>query len=824
MPAPKRKVVSEDERVTDSECQDELENRKRVRWEEAQGFTDGNSEICLTTQCHNGIIGCAYYDPQKCTIYAVEDMQETSKYDVIKMLLEQADASVVLTSSNSDECFIDMLREYADTLGAFFQIRPRKDFLSTKGRDRLLSLGLFAQLPQENVDITSSMDIDADHVEHERNAYDFMRKRRDAIGDPNQNRWNAMIRLSNFTSVDSSPLCMASIGALIDYLVRERAACDLDDEGIASLEVNDIEIIAPTGAMQINADALFSLQVFENERHASLHSDNTKEGLSLFGILNYTRTALGRSLMRTWLLRPLLSLPVIKERHDAVECFTRPENQVPSNSIHAHLKGVKNLPRILSTMKSGRAKLSDWQALVKFTFHSAMIRETLPEFHRAADVRIIQELVSVLDIQRFKDVGTQVPKQIDWEESVNTGRVCVRQNIDEELDNKKHIYYGIDSVLSKVAEQICYTVPHPYATSLNDFSYCIPMLEEWQIEGIPDFEPWSFQFSSEEVVAHAYFKSQEMRDLDVHIGDLHSTIADREIEIVQELLNDILLSSEAITRACEACAELDCLLSFAAASRAYNYVRPVMVDDNVIDIKQGRHPLQEQVVDTFVANDFFIVGGVGSNIANVAMDGNERKSAMVCTGANACGKSVYFETGFLKSICQYVASYHYRLLSSKFMGQIGCFVPANSATLGVVDKIFTRVSTRESVSKIQSAFMIDLNQVSYALRNCTARSLILLDDVLECLIQMEPVYSAAFLYIFSLVEWTAPNELISTHELGKLLDEEMTEEERLDLEDAEGVCRQFLAWDLDDKRGLGEGGVRTKLAEVLGRNSHDMNM
>lgn len=88
----------------------------------------------------------------------------------------------------------------------------------------------------------------------------------------------------------------------------------------------------------------------------------------IIGILNYTRTALGRSLMRTWLLRPLLSLPVIGERHDAVECFTRPENQVPCNTIHAHLKGVKNLPRILSIMKSGRAKLSDWQALVKVMF------------------------------------------------------------------------------------------------------------------------------------------------------------------------------------------------------------------------------------------------------------------------------------------------------------------------------------------------------------------------------------------------------------------------------------------------------------------------
>jgi DNA mismatch repair protein MSH5 len=86
-----------------------------------------------------------------------------------------------------------------------------------------------------------------------------------------------------------------------------------------------------------------------------------------------------------------------------------------------------------------------------------------------------------------------------------------------------------------------------------------------------------------------HYQLEGHTDLDIHIGDLHSTIVDREIEIIQELLNDVILSSEAITRACETCAELDCLLSFAAASRAYNYVRPVMVDENVIDIKQGRY-------------------------------------------------------------------------------------------------------------------------------------------------------------------------------------------------------------------------------------------
>lgn len=142
-------------------------------------------------------------------------------------VLEQADASVILTGSNSDDDFIDMLREYsrpsvvfdcremrrhystADISGAFFQIRPRKDFLPAKGRDRLLSLGLFAQLPEDH---PSTMDIDVDHAGHGRTAYEFMQKRRDTSGDPTQIRWNAMIRLSNFTSVDSSPLCVSLHG------------------------------------------------------------------------------------------------------------------------------------------------------------------------------------------------------------------------------------------------------------------------------------------------------------------------------------------------------------------------------------------------------------------------------------------------------------------------------------------------------------------------------------------------------------------------------------------------------------------------------------
>jgi len=142
--------------------------------------------------------------------------------------------------------------------------------------------------------------------------------------------------------------------------------------------------------------------------------------------------------------------------------------------------------------------------------------------------------------------------------------------------------------------------------------------------------------------------------MDIHIGDLHSTIVDRELEIVQELLDHVLMSDDAIGAACDVCAELDCLLSFAEASQLYEYKRPQMVDQNIIEIIQGRcasifttplslmyhrHPLHERVVDIFVPNDAQVIGGVGIGSSAGRPDGDdERKSVLLCTGANACGK------------------------------------------------------------------------------------------------------------------------------------------------------------------------------------------
>lgn len=257
--------------------------------------------------------------------------------------------------------------------------------------------------------------------------------------------------------------------------------------------------------------------------------------------------------------------------------------------------------------------------------------------------------MSALDVVTFKEIGSRVNDIVDWEESAIAGRVCVRPHIDEELDNRKHVYNGIDSVLSAVAKQLSESVSPDIAPFLNvvyfpqlGYLICIPMLDEWQGEaGIQAIDGWTFQFSSD---AHVYFKSQEMQDMDTHIGDLHSTIVDRELEIIQDLLEEVLVVDDAMGKACDVCAEADCLLSFAEASRLYDYKRPDMVQDNYIEIIGGRHPLHEQVVDTFVPNDARIIGGAGAGSSPSTPDDIEQwNSVILCTGANACGKSVYLK-------------------------------------------------------------------------------------------------------------------------------------------------------------------------------------
>ncbi|CAJ0825893.1 5140_t:CDS:10 [Entrophospora sp. SA101] len=271
----------------------------------------------------------------------------------------------------------------------------------------------------------------------------------------------------------------------------------------------------------------------------------------------------------------------------------------------------------------------------------------------------------------------------------------IKPYIDEDLDEMKRVYDGLDDFLSEVANEISTTIPNEITTSLNVIYYpqlgyliAIPLKLEWKDEKDFEFDGLYFQFNTSTTV---YYKNDRMK------GDIHGLIVDKEIEIIQKLQDRILQYVNLLLNASVLCSELDW------------------------------HPLQELCVEVFVANDTFIEGGHGTLIdddyqdttmTNMNTNGlyesskSNNNSVILLSGANFSGKSVY-----LKQVA---------LIT--YMAHIGSFVPAESAIIGLTDKIFTRIQTRETISKIQSAFMIDLQQVSFALRNSTSKSLLIIDE------------------------------------------------------------------------------------------------
>ncbi|KAJ2919133.1 hypothetical protein MD484_g1189, partial [Candolleomyces efflorescens] len=206
-------------------------------------------KTCLAAFCSHGRVGFAYYDPLKGVLHVLEDTQETGHFDLTRM--QQVCPDFVLTSSKSEDEFIDVLRDHVDSAGGLFQVRPFKEFNAKRGRERLFSLTRLSELSCDFDDLnmtdeaSNSMLDDDDTETRSRNAYEFMQKRQAArgTGDPHVQRWNAVTRLANFANAEGSPYCMASIGALLDHLVRERAASDYDDDGIPGLEIRDIQIL-----------------------------------------------------------------------------------------------------------------------------------------------------------------------------------------------------------------------------------------------------------------------------------------------------------------------------------------------------------------------------------------------------------------------------------------------------------------------------------------------------------------------------------------------------------------------------------------------------
>ena len=344
---------------------------------------------------------------------------------------------------------------------------------------------------------------------------------------------------------------------------------------------------------------------------------------------------------------------------------------------------------------------------------------------------------------------------VDLEESQQQRRTVVKRGINEDLDRVKDTYDSMDEVLSRTAVETVPELPEGmpvpslsvvYIPQLG-FHITMPLEEANDLAARRPSGDWERMFVTD---TGAYFKNDKMRTMDQELGDLWAIICDIEIEISHGLAERVLEKEDFLVEASELCGELDSLLALAHGACEYKLSRPRMVEENIIDIKAGRHLIQELTVASYVANDAFLVGGDGPKEEDIAHDGTapEYPNMLLLTGPNYSGKSV-----FLKQVA---------LIS--YMAQVGSFVPAERATLGITDKIMTRITTRETVSRGQSSFMIDLQQISWALKAFTHRSLLVIDEFGKGTDNCDGAGLCAGVFHYLLTRGSlAPKVLASTH-------------------------------------------------------------
>ncbi|MCJ1308042.1 MutS protein msh5 [Agyrium rufum] len=688
-------------------------------------------------------IGCCYYIAQDETLLMMDDVV-SGGLEIIDALKLYVQPTVILISTRVDASVDELLDPEGPGRGSIsgdsgrfrlpyiLEVRPGTEFNFESGKRKLLDmLGESSHVPQSTFFIPS----DTHNFETGNNG-------RDAGFT---NRQGALLRLSSLVDLESR-LSVGCASAVLSYLARRRARDYLPGhEGADNiLRVASIESFSLRDHMFINADTLASLQIMQSESHPHFHNkgpttatSGSKEGLSIYGLFHHlARTSQGKRLLRQYFLRPSLNLDIINERQRTLSVLLRPENEEHLNDMVKSIAQIKNMNTVLVHIRKGISTNGHRGGIGNgFAFHTMGIRKRVTEMSGTGELAICHKVLNNFEVIQLANLGRAVTDiEVDFQSSVEMHRTVVKPNVSADLDSMKRMYDGLEDMLGHITAEIDAQLPQHIHVTLNviffpqiGFLICTSIDPETGLGGyagpVAGDYVWEKVFATENAI---YYKDFRMRQLDDTYGDLYAAVVDKEIEIIHDLAVKVLRFEDMLKEASAICAELDCLLALAQGAKLYNLSRPRITTENVISIDAGRHPLQELTVPSYIANDAHLRGGAGDDQSintsddlassdqngRHANDKNDGQSMLMMTGPNYSGKSV-----FLKQVAIIV-----------YMAHIGSFVPAERAVIGLTDKILTRVTTRETVSKVQSTFMIDLQQIVSALNLATNRSLLVIDE------------------------------------------------------------------------------------------------
>ena len=414
-------------------------------------------------------------------------------------------------------------------------------------------------------------------------------------------------------------------------------------------------------------------------------------GSSLLGVIDKTISPMGARLLKRWLLFPLKDIRPINDRLDVVEYFFKHPDF--KELIAEQLHPVGDLERILSKVAVGRVSPRELVALKVALQAIEPIKAACQEADNASLNRIGEQL------NPCQSVRDRIEREINNDAPllVNKGGV-IKNGVSEELDELRRIAYsGKDYLLQIQQRESEQTgIPSLKIGYNNVFGYYIEVRNAHK-DKVPR------EWIRKQTLANAErYITQELKEYEEKILGAEDKILVLETQLFSDLVQSLVEFIPPIQIDANQLARLDCLLSFATVAQENKYIRPVIADDDMLDIRQGRHPVIEKqlpIGEPYIAND-------------VRLD-TESQQIIIITGPNMAGKSALLRQTALITL----------------MAQIGCFVPAESAHIGLVDKIFTRVGASDNISVGESTFMVEMNEAANILNNLSPRSLVLFDEL-----------------------------------------------------------------------------------------------
>ncbi|EYE88214.1 DNA mismatch repair protein MutS [Fervidicella metallireducens AeB] len=517
---------------------------------------------------------------------------------------------------------------------------------------------------------------------------DYIKENEKVVKDIS-NRFNILINIKNYEKINNLDLIkkfnlqgielkekeLLTTACLFEYLIETQKGSIGQITEIKKYDLNNY--------MVLDSFTRKNLELTETIRSKS------KKG-SLLWVLDKTLTAMGGRMLRKWIEEPLLSIESINNRLETVEEFV--DNLYVSSDLREYLKNIYDMERLISKVSCGAANardlislkeslryLPDFKAALS-SCKSSLLKEIYSNLDTLNDIFILLDSSindnPPLQLKEGGIIKQGYNKDVDmYHEAMHNGKRWIA-----EIEQKEKELLGIKSLkigFNKV------------------FGYFIEVTKS-NLSAVPDD-----RYIRKQTLSNCErFITQELKEKEEQILGAEQKVIDLEYELFVEIRNQVASNIARIQKTAAYISTIDVLLSFSRVAYENNYVRPEITKDGLIDIKDGRHPVVEKVItNIFVPNDTYL---------NLTTD-----NIAIITGPNMAGKSTYMRQVALITL----------------LAQIGCFVPAKSAKVPIVDRIFTRIGASDDLSLGQSTFMVEMSEVSNILKNATKNSLIILDEV-----------------------------------------------------------------------------------------------